>query len=327
MPRTEARVFTSIWDDPDILALPPLPQRLYMFLLSQREMTYCGVMPLRPARWAKKAAGLTLDDVERDLKWLEGNGNPSDNPGSGDAARQPFIITDPDAGELLVRSLLRRDGAWKQPNLLKQGIDSVAEIESPRIRAALLAEALRLPVDESPSAQVRTLIAELINDLRQGNAYPHGYPPGDPLPDPPDNHDGDPSGDSDGNGRPRAGLLQAPISGLLTDLPAPPKRPASSAPGCLTAGCRRRELVEWARRECPHVDGKRETERFCDYWHAKPGKDGRKLDWVKTWRNWMRTAQDRQGPRERPGKQQETTDQFDRAAQRAQAREGTLDAH
>ena len=35
MPRTEARIFTSIWNDRDFLALPPGAQRLYMFLLSQ----------------------------------------------------------------------------------------------------------------------------------------------------------------------------------------------------------------------------------------------------------------------------------------------------
>lgn len=28
--------------------------------------------------------------------------------------------------------------------------------------------------------------------------------------------------------------------------------------------------------------------RFRDYWVAKPGKDGRKLDWSATWRNWVR---------------------------------------
>lgn len=28
--------------------------------------------------------------------------------------------------------------------------------------------------------------------------------------------------------------------------------------------------------------------RFRDYWHAKPGKDGVKLDWSGTWRNWCR---------------------------------------
>ena len=30
------------------------------------------------------------------------------------------------------------------------------------------------------------------------------------------------------------------------------------------------------------------SEEFRDYWIAKPGKDGRKLDWQATWRNWCR---------------------------------------
>jgi hypothetical protein len=30
---------------------------------------------------------------------------------------------------------------------------------------------------------------------------------------------------------------------------------------------------------------------FRDYWIAKPGKEGRKLDWEATWRNWVRREQ------------------------------------
>jgi hypothetical protein len=52
------------------------------------------------------------------------------------------------------------------------------------------------------------------------------------------------------------------------------------------------EMVEWARTECPDVDGKRETERFGDYWRAISGAKGVKTDWPATWRNWMRRAQD-----------------------------------
>jgi hypothetical protein len=33
--------------------------------------------------------------------------------------------------------------------------------------------------------------------------------------------------------------------------------------------------------------------RFIDYWIAKAGKDGVKLDWDATWRNWMRNANQR----------------------------------
>jgi len=39
----------------------------------------------------------------------------------------------------------------------------------------------------------------------------------------------------------------------------------------------------------------REAERFRDYWIAKPGKDGVKLDWAATWRNWMRRFADEKG--------------------------------
>lgn len=34
------------------------------------------------------------------------------------------------------------------------------------------------------------------------------------------------------------------------------------------------------------------SEGFKDHWIAKPGKDGRKLDWFATWRNWCRNHRD-----------------------------------
>lgn len=37
-----------------------------------------------------------------------------------------------------------------------------------------------------------------------------------------------------------------------------------------------------------------EAAKFLDYWTAKGGKDGRKLDWKATWRNWIRNR--RTGP-------------------------------
>lgn len=39
-----------------------------------------------------------------------------------------------------------------------------------------------------------------------------------------------------------------------------------------------------------------EHRRFVDYWIAKPGAAGVKLDWPATWRNWMRKAAERIGP-------------------------------
>jgi hypothetical protein len=313
MARTEARIFTSIWSDPDFLSLPVGAQRLYMFLLTQRELSYCGVMPLRPTRWVPKAAGLTLADIKRDLKELEGTAYPSAHPAPEGLfqvpVRRPFVITDPDTGEIFVRSLLRRDSAWKQPNLLKLAIDSSEEIESPGIRAALLAEIERLPVDESPSTQVRTLIAEWLQILKQGTAYPSPYPSPNPSDNPADEGSGEgadnPTDNPSGHPRARARLLQTPgsVPQSPTSLSAPTahdrKRGTRLPPDFEEQIRAREDLADWFRRECPHVNGKREMERFRDHWDAKPGKDGVKRDWVATWRNWMRTAEDRAAPRQR----------------------------
>lgn len=59
----------------------------------------------------------------------------------------------------------------------------------------------------------------------------------------------------------------------------------------------------------------RELERFSDYWQAKTGQQATKLDWTKTWCNWLRNAEDRQ-PHTR---QQETDDWYARSQQRAAA--------
>lgn len=48
------------------------------------------------------------------------------------------------------------------------------------------------------------------------------------------------------------------------------------------------EMAAWAEEHCPLVDWGAESQVFLDYWRAKPGAAGVKLDWPATWRNWMR---------------------------------------
>lgn len=43
-----------------------------------------------------------------------------------------------------------------------------------------------------------------------------------------------------------------------------------------------------------------ETEKFKDYWRARPGQGGVKLDWPATWRNWMRNGADRRASQASP---------------------------
>lgn len=55
----------------------------------------------------------------------------------------------------------------------------------------------------------------------------------------------------------------------------------------------------WAEKERPDLDALAVANVFRDHWIAKPGKDGRKLDWQATWRNWVRNQRG-SGPHRMP---------------------------
>jgi hypothetical protein len=61
------------------------------------------------------------------------------------------------------------------------------------------------------------------------------------------------------------------------------------------------EMREWFAEEKLHLvlDARIEHEKFVNYWVGCPGVRGRKLNWPRTWKNWMWTQAER-APR-RPG--------------------------
>ena len=48
------------------------------------------------------------------------------------------------------------------------------------------------------------------------------------------------------------------------------------------------DWARWAKAERPDLDPQAVSETFADFWRAKPGAGGLKLDWQATWRNWVR---------------------------------------
>jgi len=50
------------------------------------------------------------------------------------------------------------------------------------------------------------------------------------------------------------------------------------------------EQIAWAKKKRPDVDPLAEAENFRDFWIAKAGSGGVKLDWFATWRTWIRRA-------------------------------------
>lgn len=80
------------------------------------------------------------------------------------------------------------------------------------------------------------------------------------------------------------------------------------------------DVVRQMRDECPTVNLRAEHLKFSDYWHDKTGNAATKLDWVGTWRNWIRTAAERGSSPIRPTNGHTTPGGFDPAAALARAR-------
>lgn len=316
MARSYGRVFAAIWDDPDFVARSPTAQRMYLFLLSQPDLEHSGIIPLRERRWAKGCGALNPSMVADDLKELEAH---------------RFLVIDDDTEELLVRSLIRRDEVWKQPNVFKSALSSAIAAKSPRIREALAAELRRLDLNEELAA-ARDIAVRRLEPFANPSLTPSEPSGSHPGTTPEASADGqvaesagndetagqNPSGTlSEGNpcsygerGEGNGGSVEAsPYPFPLSPQPQPEGQPKRKRGTRIPADFKvTPEMVTWAREKCPHVDGKRETEKFINYWQAKSGKDATKLDWAATWKNWMLNAAER-APHGRasPGRPQSQT--------------------
>jgi hypothetical protein len=159
--RTEARILVSIWNDPDFRALTPSAQWAYMFLLSQQDLAHTGVIPLRVRRWAQAADGMTIEAIREALRLLE-------------SAR--FIVADRDTEELLVRSFIRRDKVFKQPQVFRAAADALPLVTSHILRSALADELARVDAEEEMVPSSRDILAEmraaLPHPAGQGAAHP-----------------------------------------------------------------------------------------------------------------------------------------------------------
>jgi hypothetical protein len=93
--------------------------------------------------------------------------------------------------------------------------------------------------------------------------------------------------------------IQAPLIAEVL-LPSPPAPAAASKPA--TRGHRLPEdwtptakTMTWSREQATTtgVDISTEWAKFRDYWLSRAGAGARKVDWDRTWRNWVREAADR----------------------------------
>lgn len=133
MPRTHGRVMSAIWNDGDFINMRRGAQGMFMFLLSQPDLSHAGLVPMRVNRWAKKAEDLSAKQVRSELDYL---------------ADRDFVVVDEDTEEVLIRTMVRNDGVYKQPLVMERMREDAKQIESPMLREAFAAELDRLPLDE-----------------------------------------------------------------------------------------------------------------------------------------------------------------------------------
>ncbi len=119
-----ARIYRSIWDDTDFLALTPAARLTYFAIIAHKKMSACGVVDHRPARWAT-STGHDTGTVADALDELQ------------DAR---FIAIDHDTAEIAVRTYVRWDSIAEQPNRGVAVWNAWETIESEYLRRWLAAE-------------------------------------------------------------------------------------------------------------------------------------------------------------------------------------------
>jgi len=165
MARSFGRLFTSLWDDGDFRPLSIGAKLMYGFLISQADLEHSGIIGWRPSRWALDL-GEPIEDV---ISWLK----------ELDQAR--YLVIDEPHGEVLVRSLIRRDDIWKQPNVFKAAAASAKNSKSPQIKAALYHEVRRLDLTRTgrETQAIRDALLTLLEPFANRSPNPpEGFPRG-----------------------------------------------------------------------------------------------------------------------------------------------------
>lgn len=128
MAREHARLMTRIWFDDDWRTLSTDAQRVYLLAISQQDMSYAGVVPYRPKRWASLSKRTTVARIRSAVAELEAGG---------------YVVVDEDTEELLVRTFIRHDRVLAVPNVARAMVRAYRAIVSDHLRDRVLGELAR----------------------------------------------------------------------------------------------------------------------------------------------------------------------------------------
>lgn len=319
MARTYAQVALTLADDDDFCALSGDAQLLYLRLLVSGSLNYCGVADWRPARLVPLVKTWTRTTVELAAHEL---------------ASQRFIVIDESTEEVLIRTFVRHDGLMGKPRLAVSMTTAFSTVASRTLRGVIVHELKRLHEDQpelggwvdtrgKPGAALDLLERPAVDPAEIALDLPSVCPSvcatlEESLRSVSEGFDSNAC-----SGLPSVSDPPTPSPSTYTIHHSPsyaaqlddddqtdPEQPEPTTPQKRRRGTRLPEdftvdddMKSWAREHTPHINGHIETANFIDYWRAKSGKDATKLDWVATWRTWMRNAEQR-APQTRRAEQQ-----------------------
>lgn len=180
MAREYGQIRHDIWSDDDWRSLTVPAQHLYMLLLSDPKLSYCGVTAWHPGKIAQRSG----ENAGRDTLIA-----------GAELSNQYFVVIDEETEEVLVRSYLRHDPLMKNPRLAVTMTKDYATVGSKKLRAAIVHELARLKRENSDwgcweNPHVKTVLRQtavsardMDTDLPMGAAQylgvglPNDYPP------------------------------------------------------------------------------------------------------------------------------------------------------
>jgi hypothetical protein len=129
MPREYGQIRHDIWSDDQWRSLTVPAQHLYMVLVSDPKLTYCGVTGWHAGKLAQRSAENTGKDV-----FLA----------AAELSQEFFIVIDEETEEVFIRSYLRHESIVSNPRLAVTMAKDFGTIASNKIRAAVVHELNRL---------------------------------------------------------------------------------------------------------------------------------------------------------------------------------------
>ncbi len=272
MARDRANIRVDMLSNTDYRGLGLAAQHLYKLLLIHPTLNYAGVADWRPGRLARITSGVTASAVREAAAELQAGS---------------YVYVDEDTEEVLIRSFVRHDGLLARYRMPIAMANAYADISSPEIRRFFVHELQRLQ-DANPSMEcwkeprVSSILKEPSEDMKAivcvgasaiGNPIENSY----------------------GHGIGYALIADETTPGATTtptttttstdvDKRVAPQKRGTRIPKDFQITT---EMSQWASTKAPNVDLELETVKFKNYWESKAGRDATKLDWVKTWQNWI----------------------------------------